>query len=82
MLIEEQIAARQLGAEKCQTLNYCRLGLKRARWRGQWRVKIQDHLITIVQNIEPLMEHASHRAQPPTRNSRDARSSRAYLVGQ
>jgi hypothetical protein len=35
-----------------------RLGLKRARWRGQWRVQIQDYLIAIVQNIELLIAHA------------------------
>lgn len=34
-----------------------RFGLKRARWRGQWRVQIQDYLIAIVQNIELLMAH-------------------------
>jgi len=36
-----------------------RFGLKRARWRGQWRVQIQDYLIAIVQNIELLIAHAS-----------------------
>jgi transposase len=35
-----------------------RLGLKRARWRGQWRVQIQDYLIAIIQNIELLIVHA------------------------
>jgi transposase len=35
-----------------------RFGLKRARWRGQWRVQIQDYLIAIVQNIELLVAHA------------------------
>ena len=35
-----------------------RFGLKRARWRGQWRVKIQDYLIAAVQNIELLSAHA------------------------
>jgi hypothetical protein len=39
-----------------------RFGLKRARWRGQWRVQIQDYLIAIVQNIELLIAHA--RPQP------------------
>jgi hypothetical protein len=34
-----------------------RFGLKRARWRGQWRVQIQDYLIAIVQNIELLIAH-------------------------
>jgi len=35
-----------------------RFGLKRARWRGQWRVQIQDYLIAIVQNIELLIANA------------------------
>ena len=35
-----------------------RFGLKRARWRGQWRVQIQDYLIAVVQNIELLVAHA------------------------
>jgi transposase len=35
-----------------------RFGLKRARWRGQWRVQIQDYLVAIVQNIQLLMTHA------------------------
>lgn len=35
-----------------------RFGLKRARWRGQWRVQILDDLIAIVQNIELLIAHA------------------------
>jgi transposase len=34
-----------------------RFGLKRARWRGQWRVQIQDYLIAIVQNVELLIAH-------------------------
>ena len=36
-----------------------RFGLKRARWRGQWRVQIQDYLIAIVQNIELLIAHSA-----------------------
>jgi transposase len=35
-----------------------RFGFKRARWRGQWRVQIQDYLITALQNIELLIGHA------------------------
>jgi hypothetical protein len=34
-----------------------RFGLKRSRWRGQWRVKIQDYLIAAAQNIELLVAH-------------------------
>src|SRR5207245_4976146 len=32
-----------------------RFGLKRARWRGLWRVQIQDYLVAIVQNIQLLI---------------------------
>ena len=35
-----------------------RFGLKRARWRGQWRVQIQDYLIAVVQDIQLLVAHA------------------------
>src|SRR2546430_3523541 len=35
-----------------------RFGLKRARWRGLWRVQIQDYLVAIVQNIQLLITHA------------------------
>jgi len=35
-----------------------RFGLKRARWRAQWRVQIQDYLIAVVQNIQLLVAHA------------------------
>jgi transposase len=35
-----------------------RFGLKRARWRGQWRVQIQDYLIAVAQNIQLLIAHA------------------------
>lgn len=34
-----------------------RFGLKRARWRGQWRVQIQDYLVAVVQNIQLLIAH-------------------------
>lgn len=34
-----------------------RYGLKRARWRGRWRVQIQDYLIAAFQNIELLIAH-------------------------
>jgi len=38
-----------------------RFGFKRARWRGQWRVQIQDYLIAIVQNIQLLIAHGCPR---------------------
>jgi len=30
-------------------------GFDRARWKGLWRVKIQEYLIAVVQNIEVLL---------------------------
>ena len=32
-----------------------RLGFDRARWRGQWRMEIQEYLTCIVQNIQVLL---------------------------
>jgi transposase/uncharacterized protein (UPF0179 family) len=39
-----------------------RYGLKRARWRGLWRVLIQEYLTATLQNIETLIRHGSPRA--------------------
>lgn len=36
-----------------------RYGLGRARWRGRWRVQIQEYLIATIQNIEILIRYAS-----------------------
>jgi len=33
-----------------------RFGLKRARWRGLWRMQIQDYLIATIQNIGLLVK--------------------------
>jgi IS5 family transposase len=35
-----------------------RYGYKRARWRGLWRVAIQDYLVATVQNLRILLTHA------------------------
>jgi len=40
-----------------------RYGFKRARWRGLWRMEIQDFLIAAVQNIRILIDHSGNRAQ-------------------
>lgn len=34
-----------------------RYGLKRARWRGRWRMLIQEYLTATIQNIETLMRY-------------------------
>lgn len=37
-------------------------GLKKARWRGHFRVQIQNHMISAVQNIRILIEHTYLKA--------------------
>jgi IS5 family transposase len=34
-----------------------RFGFDRARWRGLWRVGIQEYLVAAIQNIETLLRH-------------------------
>ena len=34
-----------------------RYGFDRARWRGLWRVQIQEYLISVVQDIEVLLRY-------------------------
>jgi len=34
-----------------------RFGFKRARWRGLWRVKIQEYLTAAIQNIMVLIKN-------------------------
>lgn len=41
--------------------NATRYGYKRARWRRQWRVEIQDYLTCAVQNIAKLVKHQNTR---------------------
>jgi transposase len=36
-----------------------RYGFDRARWRGLWRVEIQEYLIAAVQNLQVLMKYGS-----------------------
>ncbi len=44
-----------------------RYGYKRARWRGLWRMQIQDFLIAAVQNIQILIKQTQRRAACLTR---------------
>jgi transposase len=37
-----------------------RFGFDRARWRGLWRVAIQEYLTAAIQNIEVLIRHGTH----------------------
>jgi hypothetical protein len=34
-----------------------RYGFDRARWRGIWRVQIQEYLISAIQNIQVLLKY-------------------------
>jgi transposase len=40
-----------------------RYGFKQARWRGLWRVEIQDFLIATIQNILILIKHTEHKTK-------------------
>lgn len=40
-----------------------RYGYDQARWRGLWRVQIQEYLIAAVQNLQVLLKYGA----PPTR---------------
>ena len=35
----------------------CRFGFDHARWRGLWRVRIQEYLTATIQNIQVLMRY-------------------------
>jgi len=43
-----------------------RYGFDRARWRGLWRVQIQEYLISAVQNIQVLLRYGSYLKGSPS----------------
>jgi hypothetical protein len=43
-----------------------RYGFDRARWRGLWRVQIQEYLISPVQNIQVLLRYGSYLKRSPS----------------
>ena len=43
-----------------------RYGFDRARWRGLWRVQIQEYLISAVQNIEVLLRYGCYLKRSPS----------------
>jgi len=45
-----------------------RYGFDRARWRGLWKVRIQEYLVSAIQNIETLLRYA----MKPTKGVRSA----------
>lgn len=42
----------------------CNHGFKRARWRGRWRMRIQNLLIAACQNLRTLLNVMAHRPGP------------------
>jgi hypothetical protein len=42
-----------------------RYGFDRARWRGRWRVEIQEYLTAAIQNIETLMRYGGDPRKRP-----------------
>ena len=43
-----------------------RYGFDRARWRGLWRVQIQEYLIAAIQNIQVLLRYGSYLKRGPS----------------
>jgi transposase len=43
-----------------------RYGFDRARWRGLWRVQIQEYLIAVIQNIQVLLRYGSYLKRSPS----------------
>jgi hypothetical protein len=43
-----------------------RYGYDRARWRGLWRVQIQEYLVSAVQNIQVLLRYGSYLKRSPS----------------
>jgi len=41
-------------------------GFDRARWRGLWRVQIQEYLIAAIQNIQVLLRYGSYFKRSPS----------------
>ena len=41
-------------------------GFDRARWRGLWRVQIQEYLVSAVQNIQVLLRYGSYLKKSPS----------------
>jgi len=43
-----------------------RYGFDRARWRGLWRVQIQEYMIAVIQNIQVLLRYGSYLKTSPS----------------
>jgi transposase len=57
-----------------------RHGHGRARWRGLWRVRIQEYLTAAVQNIQILIKHAKGRARGVAMARRTERMARTFPI--
>ena len=42
-----------------------RYGFDRARWRGLWRVQIQEYLVSTIQNIQVLLRYGRDQTKHP-----------------
>ena len=57
-----------------------RYGFSRARWRGRWRVEIQEYLTAAIQNIEVLMRYGRDPRKRPAVIIRNWQSAKAYFT--
>jgi Transposase DDE domain len=64
-----------------------RYGFDRARWRGLWRMQIQEYLVCAVQNIQVFIKHMhgpsenfSAVAQMPCKRSSDSIVTRCFYL--
>jgi len=57
-----------------------RYGSGRARWRGRWRVEIQEYLTAAIQNIEVLMRYGRDPRKRPAVIIRNWQSAKAYFT--
>ena len=58
-----------------------RYGFSRARWRGRWRVEIQEYLTAAIQNIETLMRYGRDPRKRPAMLVREKANPTDYRKG-
>ena len=56
-----------------------RYAFDRARWRGLWRMQIQDYLICAIQNIQVLIRQAGQPLSAVAQAGRKWAAARAHL---
>jgi transposase len=62
---KRDIKMRQHLMERCYARGVW-YGFDRARWRGLWRMQIQEYLISAVQNIQVLLRYGSYLKRSPS----------------